>query len=97
MRIGGGSSTTASRRVDPEHRDVGLVFQEHALFPHLTVADNVTFGLRNVGRAERAAPRATTGSSVVGLAATATATRTSCRAASASGSRWPGRWRRTRG
>lgn len=33
-------------RVAPEHRRVGLVFQEHALFPHLSVAGNVGFGLR---------------------------------------------------
>jgi iron(III) transport system ATP-binding protein len=38
----------------PERRRVGLVFQEHALFPHLTVADNISFGLRDASRAERA-------------------------------------------
>jgi putative spermidine/putrescine transport system ATP-binding protein len=43
----------------PAHRrNVGVVFQNYALFPHLTVAENIGFGLRaqGVGRAE-AAPR----------------------------------------
>jgi molybdate transport system ATP-binding protein len=36
----------AARRVDlrPEQRSIGFVFQEYALFPHLTVQQNVTFG-----------------------------------------------------
>ncbi|MDJ1179862.1 ABC transporter ATP-binding protein [Roseofilum sp. BLCC_M91] len=31
----------------PEKRDVGFVFQDYALFPHLTVAENITFGLKH--------------------------------------------------
>jgi spermidine/putrescine transport system ATP-binding protein len=39
----------------PFHRDVNLVFQDYALFPHLNLRDNVAFGLKikRVGRAER--------------------------------------------
>ncbi len=39
--------------IPPEGRHVGFVFQDYALFPHLTVADNVAFGLRRVPRGDR--------------------------------------------
>ena len=44
----------------PNHRPTGIVFQEHALFPHLTVAQNIGFGLkggRNAAGADRGARR----------------------------------------
>ena len=39
----------------PEQRRVGMVFQDFALFPHLTVEGNIGFGLRGVSRASRRA------------------------------------------
>ncbi|MDR9437797.1 MAG: ABC transporter ATP-binding protein [Thiohalophilus sp.] len=36
----------------PEKRHIGMVFQDYALFPHLDVCGNITFGLRNLGKSE---------------------------------------------
>ena len=41
-------------RVPPERREIGLMFQDFALFPHLSVADNVAFGLTGPREAKRA-------------------------------------------
>ncbi len=46
ITIAGGTLAGAGRFVPPEERDVGLVFQNFALFPHLNVAENIAFGLR---------------------------------------------------
>ncbi|MGD9869130.1 MAG: ABC transporter ATP-binding protein [Hyphomicrobiales bacterium] len=40
------------RFVPPEQRGVGLMFQDFALFPHLTLTQNVAFGLKALGRSE---------------------------------------------
>ena len=43
----------ATNNPPPEKRDFGLVFQDHILFPHQTVAENVAFGLSHLPSKER--------------------------------------------
>lgn len=52
--------------VPPEKRSIGMVFQDYALFPHLTVVENISFGLGNINSRERN-NRATEMLSLVGL------------------------------
>ncbi len=47
-RVAGGGSW-----VPPEARHIGMVFQDYALFPHLTAAENIAFPLNKLPRAER--------------------------------------------
>ncbi|MBO8168912.1 MAG: ABC transporter ATP-binding protein [Thermoanaerobacteraceae bacterium] len=39
--------------IAPEKRDIGMVFQDYALFPHMTVAQNITFGLKRLTNKEK--------------------------------------------
>jgi iron(III) transport system ATP-binding protein len=55
IAIGGRIVAEPGRELPPEDRRVGFVFQDYALFPHLTVAQNVGFGLGRLPRAGRAA------------------------------------------
>jgi iron(III) transport system ATP-binding protein len=53
IELNGAVLAEPGREVPPEERQVGFVFQDYALFPHLTVAENVAFGLRRTPRGER--------------------------------------------
>ena len=48
IEIDGQQVSGTAVHVAPERRNVGMVFQEYALFPHLTVGKNVEFGLRRL-------------------------------------------------
>lgn len=45
--------STPQHRLPPEQRHLGMVFQDYALFPHLTLWENVCFGLRKLTRGEK--------------------------------------------
>jgi iron(III) transport system ATP-binding protein len=49
IEIAGRTVSGNGRFIPPEKRGVGMVFQEHALFPHLTAAENIAFGLDRKG------------------------------------------------
>lgn len=50
--INGQEVAGPNRFVPPEKRNVGLMFQDFALFPHLTILQNVAFGLQKLSRSE---------------------------------------------
>src|SRR5688572_16061606 len=54
IAVNGDEVSRPGHTVPPEQRRIGMVFQDYALFPHLTVADNVGFGLRNLDSTARA-------------------------------------------
>ena len=69
IRVGGEAVADAATgvHVAPEARRIGMVFQDYALFPHLSVAANVAFGIHHLAPAERSA-RVAEVLEIVGLA-----------------------------
>ena len=80
--------STPDMQVAPESRRVGMMFQDYALFPHLTVAQNVAFGLRS-WTARRARGESRKCWNWWGSAMPLPAIRTRSPAASSSAWRWP--------
>ena len=55
ITMGGHEVAGPSTFVAPEARNVGFMFQDYALFPHLSVAENLAFGLRGLPKPEQKA------------------------------------------
>lgn len=55
IEIDGRLVSAADTTLAPERRRIGMVFQDNALFPHLTVEGNIDFGIRVLPNAERRA------------------------------------------
>ncbi len=55
IRLHGNLVASVKRMLPPEQRNIGMVFQDFALFPHLNVEDNVAFGLKKWNKTERKA------------------------------------------
>jgi iron(III) transport system ATP-binding protein len=53
IKVNGALVSGKDALLPPERRRVGMVFQDYALFPHLTVARNIVFGINHLPRAER--------------------------------------------
>jgi len=51
--ISGKLASSKSTNLAPDRRNLGMVFQEYALFPHMTVKQNVSFGLKSMPKSER--------------------------------------------
>jgi iron(III) transport system ATP-binding protein len=71
IEVGGEPQAGEGHWVPPERRRIGMVFQDYALFPHLTVAENICFGIDGATRALRRRqgldPRAKGALELVGL------------------------------
>ncbi|NVD34653.1 ABC transporter ATP-binding protein [Marinobacter lutaoensis] len=53
IRLASRAISLPGRTLAPEKRRIGMVFQDYALFPHLNIADNVGFGLKDMSKVER--------------------------------------------
>ncbi|MBE4580813.1 ABC transporter ATP-binding protein [Vibrio navarrensis] len=53
MCLNGVTIDNGQHWLPPELRNIGMIFQDYALFPHLTVADNVGFGLKGFSQQEK--------------------------------------------
>ncbi len=66
--LGGQRVSVPGRVLPPEQRKVGMVIQDLALFPHLSVAENIAFGLKSQGRRRQREQRTAALLDLIGLA-----------------------------
>ena len=45
--------SSTKKHIQPENRNIGMVFQEYSLFPHMNVAQNITFGLKGYSKSKK--------------------------------------------
>lgn len=53
IQLHGKRVSSAGYMLSPDKRNIGMVFQDYALFPHMNVCQNICFGLRNVTNTEK--------------------------------------------
>lgn len=53
IKVGNQLVVSDSAVMPPEKRGIGMVFQEHALFPHMSVAKNIMYGLKHMRKSEK--------------------------------------------
>ena len=94
-KITGARSASAgawSTTLEPTERDIAMVFQNYALYPHMTVYDNMAYGLKNAKvPLDRDRTRVAGRAASSGWSRCSSASRASFRAASASASPWAAR------
>jgi len=53
LTLGNEETITTEHLIAPELRNIGVIFQDYALFPHLTVLQNIAFGIQNLDKSEQ--------------------------------------------
>ncbi len=53
IRLAGNVVSSSRDMIPPDKRQLGMVFQDYALFPHMTIFDNIAFGMRGKNRTEQ--------------------------------------------
>lgn len=53
IKIGHNEVYSSKKFVEPENRGIGMVFQDYALFPHITVKKNIQYGLKGMSKSEK--------------------------------------------